>query len=104
MTMKGQMTPIRNGLDDWNDSFLAVLARLKPGVSKEQAQAAINVDYHPLLEQQMDHLGGGGDHLHGKDRDELLNKKAVLYPGAQRRTVVQRDSGPAIDALFAMVG
>src|SRR5437667_9266092 len=28
MTMKGQMTPIRNGLDDWNDSFLAVLARL----------------------------------------------------------------------------
>jgi len=104
MTMKGQMTPIRNGLDDWNDSFLAVLARLKPGVSKEQAEAAINVDYHPLLEQQMEHLGGGGDHLHGKDRDEFLNKKAVLYPGAQGRTVVQRDSGPAIDALFAMVG
>jgi putative ABC transport system permease protein len=104
MTMKGQMTPIRSGLDDWNDSFLAVLARLKPGVSKEQAQAAINVDYHPLLEQQMEHLGGGGDHLHGKDRDEFLNKKVVLYPGAQGRTVIQRDSGPAIQALFAMVG
>jgi predicted permease len=104
MTMKGQMTPIRNGLDDWNDSFLAVLARLKPGVSKEQAQAAINVDYHALLEQQMEHLGGGGDHLHGKDRDEFLNKKVVLYPGAQGRTVIQHDSGPAIEALFAMVG
>jgi predicted permease len=104
MTMKGQMTPIRNGLDDWNDYFLAVLARLKPGVSKEQAQAAINVDYHPLLEQQMEHLGGGGDHLHGKDRDEFLNKKVVLYPGAQGRTTAQRDSGPALEALFAMVG
>ena len=104
LTMKGQMTPIRNGLDDWNDSFLAVLARLKPEVSKEQAEAAINVDYHPLLEQQMEHFGGGGDHLHGKDRDEFLNKKVVLYPGAQGRTVVQRDSGPAIEALFAMVG
>jgi len=104
MTMKGQMTPIRNGLDDWNDSFLAILARLKPGVSKEQAEAAINVDYHPLLEQQMEHLGSGGDHLHGKDRDEFLGKKVALYPGAQGRTTVQRDSGPAIWALFAMVG
>ena len=104
MTMKGQMTPIRSGLDDWNDSFLAVLARLKPGVSKDQAQAAINVDYHPLLEQQMEHLAGGGDHLHGKDREAFLNKKVVLYPGAQGRTVVQRDSGPALEALFAMVG
>jgi predicted permease len=104
MTMKGQMTPIRSGLDDWNDSFLALLARLKPGVSKEQAEAAINVDYHSLLEQQMEHLGGGDDHLHGKDRDEFLNKKVVLYPGAQGRTVIQRDSGPAIQALFAMVG
>src|SRR5438876_4339640 len=51
-TMKGQMTPIRNGLDDWNDSFLAVLARRKPGVSMEQAQAGINVDYPGLLEQR----------------------------------------------------
>src|SRR5881398_3175081 len=104
ITMKGQMTPIRNGLDDWNDSFLAVLARLKSGVSREQAQAAINVDYHPLLEQQMEHLGGSGDRVHGKDREEFLNKKVVLYPGAQGRTTVQRDSGPALKALFAMVG
>jgi putative ABC transport system permease protein len=100
ITMKGQMTPIRNGLDDWNDSFLALLARLKPGVSKEQAEAAINVDYHPLLEQQAATL-----HLReGKDRQEFLNKKVVLYPGAQGRTVIQRDSGPALEALFAMVG
>src|SRR6266568_3750509 len=52
MTMKGQMTPIRNGLDDWNDSFLAVFARRRPGVSKGQAEAGINVDYPGLLEQQ----------------------------------------------------
>jgi predicted permease len=100
MTMKGQMTPIRNGLDDWNDSFMAVLARLKPGVSTEQAQAGINTEYGPLLEQQ-----GATLHLRvgGKDREEFLHKKIVLYPGAQGRTTVQRDSGPALIALFAMV-
>jgi predicted permease len=99
MTMKPQMTPIRNGLDDWNDSFLAVLARLKPGVSAAQAQAAINVDYRPLLEQQAatTHMRKGG-----KDEQEFLNKKIVLYPGAQGRTTLQRDTGPSIKALFAM--
>jgi putative ABC transport system permease protein len=100
ITMKPQMTPIRNGLDDWNDSFLAIFARLKDGVSIEQAQAAISVDYHPLLEQQAAtiHLRSGG-----KDQQEFLNKKIFLYSGAQGRTTTQRDSGPALKALFVMV-
>jgi predicted permease len=99
MTMKGQMTPIRSGLDDWNDSFLAVLARRKPGVSMEQAQAGINVDYPNLLEQQVKSFS----HASAKERQEFLSKKIVLHPGAQGRTVAQRDSGPALMALFAMV-
>jgi predicted permease len=99
MTMKAQMTPIRNGLDDWNDSFLAVFARLKPDVSVERAQAGINAEYGPLLEQQIASLTGMG----AKERKEFLSKKIVLYSGAQGRTTVQRDSGPALIALFVMV-
>src|SRR4029077_15988418 len=95
MTMKGQMTPIRNGLDDWNDSFLAILARRKPGVSMEQAEAGINVDYPGLLEQQAATLKLRAD---GKDSKEFLSKKIVLYPGARGRTTAQRDSGPALKA------
>jgi putative ABC transport system permease protein len=97
LTMKGQMTPLHNGLDDWNDSFLAVFGRLKPGVSRTQAQAAINIGYPGLLEQQAARL-----HLR-KDREEFLGKKIVLWPGAQGRTTLQRDSGPALKALFGMV-
>jgi predicted permease len=100
MTMKGQMTPIRNGLDDWNDSFLAVLARRKPSVTQEQAQAGINMEYRPLLEQQVASI----KHVDAKEREEFLSKKIVLAPGAQGRTTLQRDSGPALMALFAMVG
>jgi predicted permease len=99
MMMKAQMTPIRNGLDDWNDSFLAVFARLKPSVSMKRAQAAINTEYGSLLEQQIASLTRIG----AKERKDFLNKKIVLYPGAQGRTTVQRDSGPALIALFAMV-
>jgi putative ABC transport system permease protein len=100
MTMKAQMTPIRNGLDEWNDSFLAVLARRKPGVSMEQAQAGINVDYPGLLEQQAATIKMPAV---GKERQEFLGKGIVLSPGAQGRTTTQRDSGPALMALFAMV-
>jgi len=100
MTMKGQMTPIRNGLDDWNDSFLAVLARLRPGVSVAKAQAGINADYPGLLEQQAATLKM---RTGGKDEKEFLSKKIVLAPGAQGRTTAQRDSGPALKVLFAMV-
>jgi predicted permease len=100
MTMKGQMTPVRNGLDDWNDSYLAVLARRKPGISMEQAQAGINVDYPGLLVQQAATLKLRAG---GKDEKEFLGKKIVLTPGAQGRTTAQRDSGPALMALFAMV-
>ena len=100
MMMKGQMTPIRNGLDDWNDSFLAVLARRKPGVSMVKAQAGINADYPGLLEQQAATLKLRKG---GKDEKEFLGKKIVLSAGAQGRTTAQRDSGPALMALFAMV-
>jgi predicted permease len=103
MMMKGQMTPLRSGLDDWNDSFLAVLARLKPGVSMKQAEAAVSTEYHPLLEQQLEHLANKGDNVRGKERDQFLNKKILLVSGAQGRLTVQRDSGPALMALFAMV-
>src|SRR6266849_1300431 len=97
--MKGQMTPIRSGLEDWNDYWMAVLARRKPGVSMAQAEAGINAAYHPLLEEQLTKIKGWDE----KKRQQFLSKKIVLASGAQGRVTLQRDSGPALMALFAMV-
>jgi predicted permease len=99
LMMKGQMTPLRNGLDDWNDHWLAVLARLKSGVSRQQAEAGIASEYRSLMEQQIAHI----KNIDAKGRDAYLAKKIVLSDGSQGRTTFQRDSGPAIVALFAMV-
>src|SRR5258708_5666316 len=76
MTMKGQMTPIRNGLDEWNDSFLAVLARLGRGGSLGPAEARVNVQYPGLLEQQAATLKF---RTGGRDEKEFLEKKNVLF-------------------------
>src|SRR6266850_33070 len=97
--MKGQMTPIRSGLDDWNDYWMAVFARRNHGVSMAQAEAGINAAYHPLLEEQLAKIKGWDE----KKRQQFRSKKIVLASGAQGRVTLQRDSGPALMALFAMV-
>jgi putative ABC transport system permease protein len=99
MMMKGQMTPNRNGLDDWNDAWAAILARRKPGVSTAQLEAGLTVTYRPLLEQQLA-TNKGWDQ---KKRQEFLAKKVLVVPGAVGRPTLQNDSGPALMALFALV-
>jgi predicted permease len=100
MMMKPQMTPNRNGLDDWNDAWLAILARRKPGISWAQTEAALTAAYHPLLEQQLATIKGWDQ----KKRALFLEKKVLLLPGASGRRTVQTDSGPALLTLFALVG
>ena len=100
MMMKAQMTPHWDGLADWNDYWLAVIGRRKPGISIPQAQAGLQTALHPLLEQQIAHMPD----LSSKSRDRLLERKIQLEPGSRGRLIVQRDAQPAILALFAMAG
>jgi predicted permease len=99
MMMKPQMTPNRNGLDDWNDAWLAILARRKRGLSWEQTEGVLTAAYRPLLEQQLATIKGWDQ----KRRALFLEKKIVLLPGASGRRTVQTDSGPALLTLFALV-
>jgi predicted permease len=52
LSFKPQLTPNWNGTDRWNDYWLYLLARLKPGVSRMQAEAALNGPYAGLVEAQ----------------------------------------------------
>jgi len=98
--MKAQMTPTRNGLDNWNDAWLAILARRKPGMSIPQTEAALTAAYRPLLEQQVTTLKD----FDQSKRPEFLAKKILLLPGATGRRTLQTDTGPALMTLFALVG
>jgi predicted permease len=99
LMMKGQMTPERNGLDDWNDQYLAIIGRRKPGFSVAQTEAAINATYRPLLQEQLPTIKGWDQ----KKKDRFLNKKVLLIAGAKGRTTLQADSGQPLTALFVMV-
>jgi len=99
MSMAKQMTFDDGALAEWNDYWMKVLGRRKPGVSNEQARAALNAAYHPLLQENLAKITGFTE----QKRQAFLAKQIVLEPGARGRNVAQRDSGPQILVLFAMV-
>ncbi len=100
MMMTPQMTLNRSTLDGWNDYWMKVLARRKPGISEKQAEAGINAVYRPLLEEQLPQIKSAWNE---DKRQKFLNKKILLSSGAHGRTIVQRDSGSQIITLFVMV-
>ena len=53
MMMKAQVTPNWNALDQRLWRWVRVFARLKPGVSREQARAALEPYFQPLLEKDV---------------------------------------------------
>jgi predicted permease len=99
LMMKAQMTPERDGLLEWNNYWLAVLARRKPNLSMVQAETGINAAYRPLLQEQLAKISSWDQ----QKRQRFLDKKISLVPGGKGRTTLQRDSGQALTALFVMV-
>jgi putative ABC transport system permease protein len=100
LMMTQQMSLLGQTLDGWNDYWIKVLARRKPGVSEKRAEAGINTVYRPLLEEQLPLIKSPWNE---EKRQKFLNKKISLSSGSRGRTVLQRDSGSQILALFVMV-
>jgi putative ABC transport system permease protein len=99
LAMKAKMTPNWDAMDSWRDYWLAVMGRLKPGQTREQAEAAIAPIYRALLEEQLPLMTGWTQ----ETRDRFLNKRLELKPGAQGRTILQNDAGTPLWVLFGMV-
>jgi predicted permease len=98
--MKKQVTPTWDGLADPKTAWLSVFARLKPGISREQAKAAMQ----PVLRAMI------GDYLRltnqpaGRNRDKMLSWKLELEPAAQGLSNMREQWTTPLIALAAMVG
>ena len=90
----------RDPFTEWNDYWLKVLARRKAGLSNEQVAAGLNTIYRPMLQEQLTTIHRWND----QKRQQFLDKKIEVSAGSRGRTVLQRDTGPALSAMFAMVG
>jgi len=101
MAMKREITPTWYALDDREDRWLSIFARLKPGVRLPQAAAAMNVLYRSISEGELSQLK---DPPSSRARQEFLNQKLELRPAAQGINSLRADWETPLVALMAMVG
>ncbi len=99
MTMKPQMTPNWDGLADRNDHWLAILGRLKLGISPQKAEAGLQPEYSAILQSESSAMK-----LSPQSKKEFLEKKILLDPGSHGRPILQHDSGKPLVILLSMVG
>ncbi|MFY9574238.1 MAG: ABC transporter permease, partial [Blastocatellia bacterium] len=100
ITMKAQMTPNWDGLNDHRDYWLAMIGRLKPGSDRAQAEAATSPVFRQILEEEVALMGN----MSAESRGRLLNNQLVLDPGARGRPILQRDAKQPLLVLMGMVG
>lgn len=101
ITMKGQITPTRNGLDDRRDFWVILVGRLKPGLAREKAETGLNASYKAILEERDLPLQNG---LSGQKKKEFIESHISLHDGSKGRPVFQNDIKEPLIALMAMVG
>ncbi len=100
LTMTAQATPNNWDLNEWNDYFLPLIGRMKPGMSMKQTEAAMQVTYHALVEQQ---AAMRTDWPSAQRRKQFVERKLLLIPGSQGRPTLQHDSQSQLLALGGMV-
>jgi predicted permease len=100
MMMKAQMIPNSRGLDNRRDYWLAIIGRLKPGMSRPQAEEAIRPTYRSILEEELSLRGGGS----AESRQRFLDKRILLEDGSNGRQVLQRSAKQPFLVLMGMAG
>src|SRR5205085_7032078 len=81
--------------------WVNVFARLKPGVSREQALAAIQPFFHGLLEQEV--LEAPFSNTTAYTRGEFLKGQVNLLPASQGRSPIRRQLSQPLWLLLGIV-
>ena len=100
ITMKAQMTPNWDGLDNHRDYWLAIIGRLKPGLKAAQAEEAFAPVHRQILETELPLAG----RFSPETQQRFLEKRMLMEPGSRGRAVLQRDVKEPLLVLMGMVG
>lgn len=98
ITMKREMTPDWDGLQDRRDYWVTMVGRLKPGTTLEQATTAINVTYRAQLLQDEALLRSPSEDFLQRFRAKTI----VLRPGDYGRGQSREQGRPPLLLLLGM--
>jgi len=104
VTMKAWMTPNAGGmeqLEDRRSAWLQVIGRLKPGVTRAQAKASMQVLFHQILEQEAKDPQIA--HASEYERRQFLRSTIDLLPGAAGRSFLRDQMSVPLKVLMGIV-
>jgi predicted permease len=102
ISMKDLFTPMwLGGRKNRFWAWLNIVARVKPAMSRQQAEAGANVLYHQILGDEAKNLPKGAENMH----DDFLKRRLDLLPaGGGISTSAQESTRPFLIELGAMAG
>ena len=100
VAMKAQMTPTYDGLNERRYMWLQVMARLKPGVSREQASAAMNVLFRQIREQEVKEITSTSASF----KKRFVATKLLVEPGGRGFSSVRDQFSTPLVVLMSLVG
>ena len=100
--LKAQMTPNWDDVDNRRSRWVNVFGRLRPGVTREQALAAMQPFFHGLLEQEVQMPAFSGTTAY--TREQFLKGQMSLLPAAQGRSPIRQQLESPLKVLFYIVG
>ncbi len=99
MAMKPALTPGWDALDDRRTRWMDIVARLKPGVSTEQALTELDLIYRRIVDQEVADMTD----LSAASAERIRSKHLVLHPGARGRSDLRGDFSKRLAAVSALV-
>jgi len=102
LMLKAQMTPSWDDVDNRRSRWVNVFGRLKPGVTQDQALAALQPFFHGLLEQEVQLPAFSGTTPY--TREQFLKGQVGLLPAAQGRSPIRQQLETPLTLLFYIVG
>jgi predicted permease len=102
VSMKKQMTPGQDALEDRRARWVQAFGRLKQGVSPEQAKAALRPFYKGLINMEVQQEAFGNASKYAKDR--FLESNVDVLPGGQGTPQFRERLSKPLMVLMCIVG
>lgn len=99
ITMRGLMEPFFKGFDNRREYWAYLFARLKPGVSLEQARAALNGQYHTIINDVEAQLQKG---MSDQTMARFRSKPVLLSPGTRGQSSVSAEAKTPLTLLLGV--
>jgi predicted permease len=100
LMMKAQMTPTWDDLMNRRSRWVTIMARVKPGLSHQQAEASMNVLYRQINQDELKQIATASKLF----RERFVAKHLFLREGAKGRSDIRDQFSTPILVLMGMVG